>query len=180
MKSLEECFRLLGLPRTASAAEVTGAFRRLAKRHHPDVNPGREARRRFVDIVEAYAILREELRDRSAGSRWGRCPRCHHYADLFDAVDGAEGCVDCLVGNTYRSRFLPLPVVVMARHLSVIGLYAACVLFLGLYLRTGEWKHVATSLIAVATGMLVLAAEVLALARNTPVARPARRWRAST
>jgi hypothetical protein len=161
--SLDECYHVLGIPRSASAAEVTAAFRRLAKQHHPDVSHRHAGHRRFVEVATAYSVLRERLRDRRPGSRRGECPYCHRYADLYAASGGVAGCADCLLGRTYRSRFLPLPVVVVARHSAVFTLYAVCILYLLLYLRTGDWHHALTSLLAVTAGMGVLASEVLSL-----------------
>jgi hypothetical protein len=174
MKPLEECLRVLGLPRSATPRQITTAFRRLAKRYHPDVSPTPEARRCFIEVVEAYQILRENLRLRQADSDCGRCPRCGQHADLFDALDGGRGCADCLLGRTYLRRFLPpLPVVVVAKHLSVFALYAACVFFLICYLNTSAARYALTSLLSVTTGMVVLAAEVLSVARATlPARRP--------
>ena len=161
--SLDECYHVLGVPRSASAAEVTAAFRRLVKRHHPDVNHSNGEHRRFVEVATAYSVLRERLRARRPGSKRGECAYCHRYAELYTASGGVAGCADCLLGRTYRSRFLPLPVIVVARHAAVFALYAVCILYLLLYLRTGDWHHALTSLLAVTTGMVALASEVLSL-----------------
>lgn len=49
---------LLGLERDASAAAIKRAYRRLARRLHPDINPGdREAAARFQQILDAYEVL---------------------------------------------------------------------------------------------------------------------------
>jgi hypothetical protein len=174
MKSLEECFRVLGLPAWASAEEVSAAYRRLAKEHHPDVNRVGEGHRRFVEAAEAYRILREALRRRPSGSRWGRCPRCDRYADLYEGLGGAEGCADCLLGRTHRSRFLPLPIVVLAKHLAVFALYTASVAFLVVFVKTGESGFATASLLSVAIGLIFLAVEVLVLAWAEAAARRAR------
>ena len=64
----------LGLPRTASQADIKRAFRRLARKHHPDVNktdPGAETR--FKEINEAYAVLGDEEKRRAydtLGANW--------------------------------------------------------------------------------------------------------------
>ncbi len=51
-------YAILGLPRTASQADIKKAFRRLARQHHPDVNRGNaEAERRFKEVNEAHAVL---------------------------------------------------------------------------------------------------------------------------
>jgi molecular chaperone DnaJ len=53
-----DLYIVLGLERSASAAEVKKAYRRLARRFHPDINPGDgEAALRFRQILEAYETL---------------------------------------------------------------------------------------------------------------------------
>jgi molecular chaperone DnaJ len=49
---------VLGVPREASAGDIKRAYRRLARRYHPDINPGdREAAARFREILDAYETL---------------------------------------------------------------------------------------------------------------------------
>jgi DnaJ-class molecular chaperone len=51
-------YKTLGVERGASDAEIKSAFRKLARKHHPDVNPNnKEAERRFKEINEAYQVL---------------------------------------------------------------------------------------------------------------------------
>lgn len=51
-------YEILGVPRTATPKEIKAAFRRLARRHHPDVNPGdAAAEARFKEINEANEVL---------------------------------------------------------------------------------------------------------------------------
>jgi curved DNA-binding protein len=51
-------YQILGVPRSASQAEIKKAFRKLARAHHPDRNPGdTTAEKRFKDINEANAVL---------------------------------------------------------------------------------------------------------------------------
>ncbi|AXI76511.1 DnaJ C-terminal domain-containing protein [Peterkaempfera bronchialis] len=52
-------YEALGVPRGASADEIQQAFRRLARRHHPDVNRDPAAEERFKEINEAYQVLSE-------------------------------------------------------------------------------------------------------------------------
>ncbi len=52
-------YEVLGVGRDADEKEIKRAFRRLARKYHPDVNPGnKEAERRFKEISEAYEVLR--------------------------------------------------------------------------------------------------------------------------
>src|SRR4051812_7231422 len=51
-------YLLLGLDRGASASDVKRAYKRLARRYHPDINPGdRMAASQFRQIAEAYETL---------------------------------------------------------------------------------------------------------------------------
>ncbi len=51
-------YEILGLSRTASEDEIKKAFRRLARKYHPDVNPGdKTAEEKFKEINEAYTVL---------------------------------------------------------------------------------------------------------------------------
>lgn len=53
-----DLYEVLGVPRTASEAEIRHAFWELAKRYHPDVNPGSsDAARRFVEVGNAAETL---------------------------------------------------------------------------------------------------------------------------
>src|SRR5947208_2409152 len=54
----KDYYSILGVDRRADEREIKAAFRRMARRYHPDVNPGNPAaERRFKDINEAYEVL---------------------------------------------------------------------------------------------------------------------------
>lgn len=55
---MHDLYETLGVARTATQDEIKKAYRRLARRFHPDVNPGKkDAEKRFREIQEAYAVL---------------------------------------------------------------------------------------------------------------------------
>ncbi len=55
---MRDPYEILGVPRTASAADIKSAYRKLAKKLHPDVNPGRkDIEQKFKDVTAAYDLL---------------------------------------------------------------------------------------------------------------------------
>ncbi|MFB3067696.1 MAG: DnaJ domain-containing protein, partial [Acidobacteriota bacterium] len=54
----ENYYKVLDAKRNSSQSEIKKAYRRLARKHHPDVNPGdKSAEERFKQIQEAYKVL---------------------------------------------------------------------------------------------------------------------------
>lgn len=58
MPKTKDYYEVLGVPRTATQKEISAAFRKLARKHHPDLNAGnKEAETRFKEISEAHEVL---------------------------------------------------------------------------------------------------------------------------
>ena len=58
MADKRDYYEVLGVSKTATDAEIKKAFRVLAKKYHPDMNPGdKEAEAKFKEAQEAYAVL---------------------------------------------------------------------------------------------------------------------------
>lgn len=69
MPVTKDYYELLGVPRGSDVKEIKKAYRKLARKYHPDVNPGdKESERKFKEIGEAYDVLndpkKKEMYDR--------------------------------------------------------------------------------------------------------------------
>ena len=53
-------YKLLGVPKTASDAEIRKAYRSLAKKYHPDVNKDPKSQERFKEISAAHTLLSDK------------------------------------------------------------------------------------------------------------------------
>ncbi|HTP02155.1 MAG TPA: molecular chaperone DnaJ [Anaerolineales bacterium] len=92
-------YDVLGVGRSASDDEIKGAFRKLARQYHPDVNKEPDAEERFKEINEAYGVLS----DREKRARYDRFGReglgnlggfrdyTVDFADIFDELFGQFG-----------------------------------------------------------------------------------------
>lgn len=57
MAAKKDYYEVLGVSRDATDQQIKAAFRKLAKKYHPDVNPTEEAKKKFEEINEAYDVL---------------------------------------------------------------------------------------------------------------------------
>lgn len=96
-------YAVLGLSRGATEAEVKRAFRDLARKHHPDVNPG-DGGEAFREINEAYAVL-SDPRARVRYDRWGG-DQPSGFGAVVDAAGDAIGEILRRRRNKNRGRDL--------------------------------------------------------------------------
>src|SRR5680860_1830523 len=92
----EDLYSVLGVQKTASAGDVTKAYRKLAKKLHPDLNPGdKAAEEKFKEVSHAYSILKDpEQRgkyDRAEIDASGQeRPQQRYYREYAGGPQGAQ------------------------------------------------------------------------------------------
>src|SRR6202140_4977345 len=67
----QDYYELLGVPRKAAQKEIRQAYRRLARKFHPDLNPGdKSSEEKFKQVQEAYDVL-SDTKKRQAYDQFG-------------------------------------------------------------------------------------------------------------
>ena len=72
METKRDYYEVLGVSRNADEKEIKRAYRKLAKKYHPDTNAGNpDAEKKFKEVTEAYSVLSDPVRIRGVrpGSR---------------------------------------------------------------------------------------------------------------
>ncbi len=97
----KDYYKILGVDKRASEREIKQAYRKLARQHHPDMNPGdKQAEEKFKSINEAYEVLSDpEKRQRynqlgTSYFRWqqqGGDPRGFDWSQWFSRQPGGGG-----------------------------------------------------------------------------------------
>ncbi len=70
----KDYYKVMGVPRDATEAQIKQAYRKLARKYHPDVSKEKDAEARFKDVGEAYEVLRSPEK-RAAYDQLGSGPR---------------------------------------------------------------------------------------------------------
>ena len=108
-------YEMLGVSRDADKEEIKRAYRRLARKYHPDVNKEEGAEERFKEINRAYEVLSEpEMRSRydrfgeaginsSGGGGYQDFGDMGGFADIFETFFGGFGG-NCGCGERKRSQ----------------------------------------------------------------------------
>lgn len=109
----KDYYKILGIKRGASEQEIKQAYRRLARKYHPDMNPDdKQAEAKFKEINEAYQVLSDQPKRQkydqfgqawhhhqqtgsSSGFDWGPFTQGggdpQNFAEFFEAIFGSVG-----------------------------------------------------------------------------------------
>jgi curved DNA-binding protein len=66
----QDYYQILGVPRGADTSDIKKAYRKLARKYHPDVNSASGAEEKFKEVNEAYEVLKDDDK-RKAYDRFG-------------------------------------------------------------------------------------------------------------
>jgi DnaJ-class molecular chaperone len=113
---MKDPYDVLGVERSASLEDIRKAYRGLAKKLHPDLNPGnRQAEERFKEVASAYDILsdkdkRQRYDDGEIDATGAERPRQRYYKDFASQPDqpyaNASGFADFADTDDILSEFL--------------------------------------------------------------------------
>lgn len=84
MATKRDYYEILGVSKSASEAEIKSTYRRLARKHHPDVDKSASASEKFKEVSEAYQVLSDPQK-KKAYDQFG------HSAFSRDAGFGGQG-----------------------------------------------------------------------------------------
>lgn len=99
MNEKRDFYEVLGVEKGASEQEIKRAYKKLAKKYHPDIYKGEDGDAKFKELAEAYEILSDEQK-RSAYDQYG-----HAGVDPQSGFGGAGGFQDFDFGDIFGDMF---------------------------------------------------------------------------
>ena len=111
----KDYYSIMGVERDASQDEIKRAYRKLARRYHPDVSKEADAEARFKDLGEAYAVLKDPEKraaydqlgsDWKAGQNFRPPPDWDTGFEFSGGFDGGDSAYsdffESLFGRSFR------------------------------------------------------------------------------
>src|SRR3981081_4293247 len=104
MPKVKDYYEVLGVPRTASQKEISTAFRKLARKHHPDLNAGdNQAAAKIEEVSEAHDVLRDPKK-RSLYDQYGPDWAAAQAAGVQPGARGGGGGCRARAGPRVQAR----------------------------------------------------------------------------
>ncbi|MFP4204955.1 MAG: DnaJ C-terminal domain-containing protein [Spirochaetaceae bacterium] len=97
----KDYYETLGVDRSASQEQIQEAYRKLARKYHPDVNKSADAEQKFKEINEAYEVLK----DPEKRKKYDALGSNYSEGDEFRPPPGWEAFRDAGGGGGYRRTF---------------------------------------------------------------------------
>lgn len=104
MPKTEDYYQVLGVRRDASQADIQKAFRDLARKYHPDVNPEKDAKKKFQQIQQAFDVLNDPKK-REMYDRYGHSFQSAGGGPQGGPGPGGFGFEDVDLGQFFGERF---------------------------------------------------------------------------
>jgi curved DNA-binding protein len=102
----KDYYRILGVDKNASEQDIKKAYRKLARKYHPDMNPdNKKAEERFKDINEAYEVLSDPAKRQKynqLGADWSRWQQMGGNPGNFDWSQWMSGAPGGAHGATFQ------------------------------------------------------------------------------
>ena len=108
---MEDYYKILGVRNTASLQEIRRAYRVLARRYHPDVNPGAKSEDLFKVISEAYAVLSDseqrtvydkvQIAKKSNSSNFNSASSTENTSQKFNSKQHVYNTYSSVAGDPY-------------------------------------------------------------------------------
>ena len=101
MGAVRDYYEILGVDRSADEQTIKRAYRKLAKKYHPDTNKGNaHAEAKFKEATEAYAVLSDPEKERNMISSGVRI-----WMETIRSITLREGDLDEILKNIFGGSF---------------------------------------------------------------------------
>ena len=82
----KDYYKILGVNKNATAAQIKKEYRKMARKYHPDVNKDADAEQKFKEVGEAYEVLKDPEKRKAYdqyGANWKEGKQQHEYQQQY-------------------------------------------------------------------------------------------------